>query len=72
MHIENDKEFDKTISKNIMHDLRQCKFGMINIKDTYMDDLMFCCKMDALIEESEARINDIESKYEYLREVKMD
>lgn len=72
MHMESDKQFDKKICQNIINDLRECKFGMINIKDTYMDDLMFCCKMDALIEETDARINDIESKHEYLREVKMD
>jgi hypothetical protein len=70
--MESDKQFDKKICQNIINDLRECKFGMINIKDTYMDDLMFCCKMDALIEETDARINDIESKHEYLRAVEMD
>jgi ribosome maturation protein Sdo1 len=72
MHMDSDKQFDKKICQNIINDLRQCRYGMINIKDTYMDDLMFCCKMDSLIEESEARINDIESKYEYLRAIEMD
>jgi hypothetical protein len=72
MHIDSDKPFDRTICQNIMSDLRQCRFGMQNVKDTYMDDLMFCCKMDALMEETNARIYDIESKYEFLRRIEED
>ena len=69
MHIDSDKPYDRTICQNIMNDLRQCRFGMQNVKDTYMDDLMFCCKMDALMEETNARIYDIESKHEFLRRI---
>jgi hypothetical protein len=58
-----DKIYDKTICQNLINDLKNCKNGMMNIKDTYIEDLMFSCKIDSLIEETEARILDIEQKY---------
>jgi len=67
MHIVNDHPFDRALCQNLVNDLRQCKTGMLNIKDTYIEDLMFCCKMDALIEETDARIQDIESKFHFLK-----
>jgi hypothetical protein len=68
MHLDNDRQFDRTLCQNLVADLRQCKAGMQNVKDTYIEDLMFCCKMDALMEETEARIHDIESKYAFLKQ----
>jgi hypothetical protein len=67
MHLDNNRQFDRTLCQNLIADLRQCKAGMQNVKDTYIEDLMFCCKMDALMEETEARIHDIESKYAFLK-----
>jgi len=67
MHIVNEHPFDRSLCQNLVNDLRQCKAGMLNIKDTYIEDLMFCCKMDALIEETDARIQDIESKFHFLK-----
>jgi hypothetical protein len=67
MHLDNDRQFDRTLCQNLIADLHQCKAGMQNVKDTYIEDLMFCCKMDALMEETEARIHDIESKYRFLK-----
>ena len=69
MHLDNDRQFDRTLCQNLVADLRQCKAGMQNVKDTYIEDLMFCCKMDALMEETEARIHDIESKYAFLKQI---
>ena len=36
---------------------------MENLKDTYMNDIMFCCKLDTLIEEIRARLTEM-NKYE--------
>jgi hypothetical protein len=72
MHVVSDKQIDKTICQNIMRDLRQCQYGMLNVKHTYSDDLMFCCKMDDLVENLIAKISDMESKYEYLRGIEID
>jgi len=69
IHLESDKLFDKSLCQNLINDLRQCKTGMLNIKDTYIDDLMFCCKMDALIEDTDARLNEIELKHNFLKRI---
>lgn len=68
MHLDNERQFDRTLCQNLITDLRQCKNGMQNVKDTYIEDLMFCCKMDALMEETDARIHDTESKYVFLKQ----
>jgi len=67
MHLENNDIFDRSLCQNLIYDLRQCKHGMQNVKETYMDDLMFCCKMDTLMEETAARIQDFEHKYDFLK-----
>lgn len=66
-HLESTKQYDKSLCQNLMNDLRTCKSGLLNIKETYIEDLMFCCKIDSLIEETDARLNDIELKYSYLK-----
>ena len=67
MHIITNEQFDRLLCQNLIGDLRQCKMGMQNIKDTYIEDLMFCCKMDALMEETDARIQELEFKYPFLK-----
>lgn len=69
MHINKDDQFDRSLCQNLINDLRHCKVGMQNVKDTYIEDLMFTCKMDALMEETDARIKDLETKYEFLKEL---
>jgi ferredoxin-NADP reductase len=32
---------------------------MENLKETYMNDIMFCCKLDTLIEEIKARLTEM-------------
>ena len=39
-------------------DLREAITGITNFKDTYKDDVMFCCKLDTLIENIMYRIGD--------------
>ena len=48
---------DKLID-TITYDLREAIIGMTNFKDTYKDDVMFCCKLDTLIENISYRIGD--------------
>lgn len=67
LHLGVDKDYDRSLCQNLTNDLKQCKIGMLNIRETYIEDLMFCCKIDALIEETDARLHDIEVKYEFLR-----
>lgn len=67
-HLDSQKPFDRILCLNLMTDIRNCKSGLQNIRETYIEDLMFCCKIDALIEETDARINDIEIKFEFLKQ----
>ena len=67
-HLDSEKQFDRILCINLMNDLRNCKEGLQNIRETYIEDLMFCCKIDALIEETDARIHDVETKYDFLNQ----
>jgi hypothetical protein len=67
-HLGSEKPFDRILCINLMNDLRNCKSGLQNIRETYIEDLMFCCKIDALIEETDARINDVETKNDFLNQ----
>lgn len=51
-------------ARNLATDLRAAKKGLLNLKETYADDVMFTCKIDALIEECEARLDDLHTKHE--------
>jgi len=52
-----------TLTQIIILDLKNAKNGLINLKETYISDIMFICKIDALLEETDARLMEIESKY---------
>ena len=49
-------------ARNLATDLRAAKKGLLNLKETYADDVMFTCKIDTLIEECEARLDDLHAK----------
>jgi len=63
VHIKNNTLFDKQIATNMMIDLDNCKNGLESIKDTYSDDLMFCCKIDTILQDIDARLTEIKSKH---------
>jgi len=62
-HINSNNAFDIILCQNIILDLKNAKNGLINLKETYISDIMFICKIDALLEETDARLMEIESKY---------
>jgi hypothetical protein len=68
-HLEKSKEnlFDLNIATNMIQDLENSKTGLANLKDTYFDDLMFCCKIDTTIQDIEARLEEIKSKYSVVK-----
>jgi ferredoxin-NADP reductase len=43
----------------MVKDLKDSVKGMENLKETYMNDIMFCCKLDTLIEEIKARLSEM-------------
>ena len=62
-HIESANPFDSILCQNLLYDLNNSTNGLINLKETYGDDIMFVCKIDSLIEEIEARLAEIQTKY---------
>ena len=59
-HIEHDTVFHQQLCRNIFQDLRQAKEGLANLKETYQDDVMFACKVEALMEDIEAKLLELE------------
>lgn len=62
IQIPNDA-YSQIQARNLIMDMRSTKKGMINLKDTYSDDVMFVCQIDALIEDTEAKLDEIREKY---------
>jgi hypothetical protein len=58
-HLNSKHTFDKIIFENMVKDLKDSVKGMENLKETYMNDIMFCCKLDTLIEEIKARLTEM-------------
>lgn len=47
------RKSDYMICLNILKDLKQAKIGLLNIKETYILDLKFCCDIDILVQQIE-------------------
>ena len=52
----------QTQARQILRDLRLALNGVRSLKRTYSSDALFCCKLDTLREEVEARIQEIETE----------
>jgi len=64
MHLVTKRPFDKIWCVNIINDINNSRVGLLNLKDTYASDIMFCCKVDTLIQEMDARIQDVYCKFQ--------
>jgi len=53
------KKSDKIMCVNLVQDLRGCKGGLKNLKETYITDIKFCCDVDTLVEMIEAKLIEI-------------
>lgn len=65
-HIDSSNPFDIILCQNLYQDLRNTKIGFLNLRETYIDDVMFTCKIDALVEETDAKLTELETKYRFL------
>lgn len=54
---------DKTVCKTIIEDLGKAKIGIINLRQTYVDDTKFCCDMDVLLETITTNLTHYKEKY---------
>ena len=65
-HIDSTNPFDTILCQNLYNDLRNTKNGFLNLRETYIDDVMFTCRIDALVEETDAKLTELASKYKIL------
>ena len=55
---------DKRLISGIVADLKLSISGISNLRETYSNDVMFCCKLDALIESISSRLEDAKETLE--------
>lgn len=58
------RSIDRSLVNNIVTDLKAAISGINNLRDTYQTDVMFCCKLDALVEQINFRLVDISETIE--------
>lgn len=54
------KKSDKIMCMNLAEDLRNCKTGLLHLKETYTEDIKFCCDIDTLIQMIQAKLCETE------------
>ena len=64
--VNSSKPSDEIMCKHIMFDLKQAKQGLINLKDTYVLDIKFCCDMDTFLQLIESKLTELYDKYPVL------
>jgi hypothetical protein len=47
------------IVQNVIADLKQAVIGISNMKTTYEFDIMYCCKLDTLIQSINSRLGEL-------------
>lgn len=47
---------DDILVSNIIDDIRNCISGLENFKTTYIDDVMFTCEIDTLVDDIELKL----------------
>jgi len=60
-YIDSERKSERVMAKRIMDDLRYAKQGILNLKETYVSDTMFCCDIDTLFESMDAKLSELES-----------
>ena len=56
------KESQRHICTHVIQDMKQAKNGLKNLKETYLSDIKFCCDMDTILQEMDAKLADIDQK----------
>lgn len=52
---------DRMLVSNVTTDIKEALKGVHNLKETYSLDVMFCCKLDTLIQDTDSRLAEFES-----------
>jgi hypothetical protein len=52
------KNSDKIMCLNIINDLKASRAGLLNLKETYITDIKFCCDIDVFLEMVNAKLSE--------------
>lgn len=55
-----EKLSERCLVINIIKDIKDALQGITNLKDTYNQDVMFCCKLDTIIQDTTSRLVELE------------
>jgi hypothetical protein len=47
---------ERIMCNNLIDDLKKSKSGIVNLKDTYVDDIKFCCDLETLLQMIDAKL----------------
>lgn len=61
---------DKVLFGHLIKDLEQAMLGLNNLKFTYVSDTKFCCDMDTLLQNIQAKLNRFKTEEVYDHESK--
>ena len=53
------RKSERVMCRRIVDDIKRAKEGIINLKETYITDTMFCCDMDTLLESIDAKLTEL-------------
>jgi hypothetical protein len=56
---------ERIMCNNLIDDLKKSKSGIVNLKDTYVDDIKFCCDLETLLQMIDAKLIEY-NKYDNL------
>lgn len=59
LYLRSNKKSEKALCKNIINDLKRAKNGILNLRETYTADTMFCCDLDTILQEIDAKLIEI-------------
>ena len=52
------KKSESIMCQNLVEDLKNCKAGLLNLKETYIQDIKFCCDIDTILQMIEAKLSE--------------
>ena len=61
-YINSERQCDRVTCRHIIADLRRAKEGISNLKQTYISDTMFCCEMDTIMQDIDAKLVEMEQE----------
>lgn len=47
---------ERIMCNNLIDDLKKSKSGIVNLKDTYVEDIKFCCDLETLLQMIDAKL----------------